>query len=219
MLGCAHIVLDPSWPTILHFHGNGEVVSDYFPDWIEILDDLGCNGVFAEYRGYGGSTGTPKHVEIFGDLETIRDTFGLEAEKTIVFGRSIGSIYAIEYAAKNPGVRGRILESGIHDVLERILLRATPRELGVTMQELREEAAEHLDHRAKLSAYEGSLLILHAEQDHLDEIEHGRRNHASASRAKDRVLVAFPQGDHNTIFWLNRVAYLNALRAFVRSLF
>jgi hypothetical protein len=32
VLACSHRLLDPSWPTMIHFHGNGEIVADYVPE-------------------------------------------------------------------------------------------------------------------------------------------------------------------------------------------
>ena len=61
---------------------------------------------------------------------------GCPASELIFFGRSVGSIFAIEAASRFPDAAGLVLESGIADVLERLLLRVQPEELGVTAQEL-----------------------------------------------------------------------------------
>ncbi|MGB5563220.1 MAG: hypothetical protein WBN02_13000, partial [Sedimenticolaceae bacterium] len=49
---------DLSLPTVLHFHGNGEIVSDYDTIAPE-FHSAGASLVSADYRGYGSSTGSP----------------------------------------------------------------------------------------------------------------------------------------------------------------
>ena len=50
-----------SLPTIVFFHGNGEVVADY--DEISLLyARFGLNFVACEYRGYGQSGGEPRYL-------------------------------------------------------------------------------------------------------------------------------------------------------------
>ena len=52
----------------------------------------------AEYRGYGGSTGEPSLVAMLDDVDAIFSALGRPAGELVVYGRSIGSIYAIEFA-------------------------------------------------------------------------------------------------------------------------
>jgi hypothetical protein len=201
--------------TVLHFHGNGEVVADYVPGLADAFDELGANAFFAEYRGYGGSTGSPRLGAMLEDVSPIREALDVSDEQIVAFGRSIGSIYAIELAARYPAIAGLVLESGIADVLERILLRASPSELGATREEMEREFGELFDHEAKLGAYGGPTLVLHAENDHLVDKSHAER---SARWAGDNAeLVLFPRGDHNSIFHANREAYLERVGAFLNS--
>ena len=216
-LSCAHVVLDPAWPTLVHFHGNGEIVADYLPAWETLLHRWQVNGFFAEYRGYGGSTGTPQLATMLGDVVPIARALGCEPERTVVFGRSVGSIYAIEYARRVRAVAGLILESGIHDVLERILLRVHPNELGTTPDNLSREAGALLDHRQKLAGYTGHLLVLHAEGDDLVDVSHAQRNFDAATTAATRTIERFPRGDHNSIFFANLEAYVDAVERFTKA--
>ena len=199
--------------SVVHFHGNGEIVADYLPGFAEQFDDLGANAFFAEYRGYGGSTGTPRLGAMLDDVTPIREAVGGPLERIVVFGRSIGSIYAIEFAARFPEIAGLVLESGIADVLERILLRATPEELGTTTEAMRAEFERLFDHQEKLGQYPGPALVMHAEHDHLVDKSHAERN---AAWAGDKArLVVFERGDHNSIFHANRAAYLEELGEFL----
>jgi pimeloyl-ACP methyl ester carboxylesterase len=149
------------------------------------------------------------------DVDAIFEAAGAPAHKTIAFGRSIGSIYAIELARRT-GCAGLILESGIHSVLERILLRAHPAELGTTMEALQDEAHRLFDHAAKLRAYQGELLVLHALYDSLVSIDHARANF-EASEHPQKQCVEFARGDHNSVFWDNRSEYIASLKTFLQK--
>lgn len=192
--------------TVVHFHGNGEVVADYVPDFEEQILALGADCFLAEYRGYGESTGTPRLGQMLGDVPAIFEAVGRPAEEIVVFGRSVGSIYAIEFASRYPDVAGLILESGIADPLERILMRVSPNELAVSVDELREAFGARLDNVEKLRGRRKPTLVLHTRHDSLVDVSHAVR---LASAPDENVrLVLFRDGDHNTIFGANRERYL-----------
>ena len=218
-LVCASRPLEGA-PTFLFFHGNGEVVADYLPWYPPLVHARGAGVFFAEYRGYGGSEGHPALVGMLDDVPAMVEAAG-GPEQVIAFGRSVGSIYAIEAAARFPELRGLVLESGIADPLQRILLRVAPEELDATLEELEREAAERLDHEAKLRAYKGPGLVLHARGDSLVTFDHGQRlaawlGEGDKGRRRPTRLVAFDRGDHNTVFSANSAAYLAALEHFTR---
>lgn len=201
--------------TLLHFHGNGEIVDDYLPSFPKLMEAMQLNTFLAEYRGYGGSTGIPQLATMLGDVDALVEAAG-GPTNLIVFGRSIGSIYAIETARRYPQIAGLVLESGIANVLERILLRASPSELGASSDEVRAAFAEHFDNDAKLTAFDKPTLILHAEHDHLVDKSHAEQN--AASVGGPCKLVILPRGDHNSIFFENRDRYLEELGSFAAQL-
>lgn len=197
-------------PTLLHFHGNGEVVADWLADFAPALVAAGLNVCFSEYRGYGGSTGTPALVAMLDDALAVADALEVAPERVFVYGRSVGSIYALHVAANRP-VAGLIVESGIADVLQRLAIRLDPDELGMSAAELERAVAEVLDHRAKLDAYAGPVVVLHTHADHLVPVDHARD---LASWAGDRgKLVLYDRGDHNSIHYYNGDAILAEVAA------
>ena len=215
-LACSRHVVAAGAPTLVHFHGNGEVVADYLPDLPRWVNAQGWNLLLAEYRGYGGSSGAPALVGMLDDPPAIHAALGVPASRVVVFGRSVGSIYALEYVDRVPGVAGLVLESGIADPLQRVLLRVAPAELGVSPEALEEEARRRLDHRAKLQRFQGRLLVLHARGDDLVGVDHAQRNHDWCASAHKELLV-FPRGDHNSILAANTRPYLEALARFLRA--
>lgn len=199
-------------PTLLHFHGNGEVVADYLPDFADALVTQGLNVFFAEYRGYGGSTGKPALASMLDDVEAIFQAVGAPEEQVVVYGRSVGSLYAIELASRHAGLRGLVIESGIADPLERVSLRVTAEELGVTDQMLEAAARERLDHQKKLAAFPGPMLVLHARHDHLVSVSHAERLSSWAQGPSE--LRIFENGDHNSILAFNGAEILEGVRTF-----
>lgn len=202
--------------TLLHFHGNGEVVADYVPDFAEALLALGVNVAFAEYRGYGGSTGRCSLGAVLEDAHRVLAGLAVPAEDVVVYGRSLGSYAAIELASRH-GLGGLILESGIARPLERILLRVTPEELGASALELAAEVERHLDHERKLAAYHGPLLVIHAIEDDLVDAGNAVLM-ASWAASEDKELVLLPRGGHNSVVAENGEAYFRALREFLARL-
>jgi pimeloyl-ACP methyl ester carboxylesterase len=212
VLACAEHRAGRDRPLLVHFHGNGETVADYVPEMAEAFAAAGIDTFFVEYRGYGASTGAPALVAMLDDVSAVIDALDVRRERTFVYGRSIGSIYAIEAARRYPTLAGLILESGLASPLERVLLRIRPHEIGVTREELEEEAARHLDHRAKLERYPGPVLVMHATHDAMVDKSHAESNARWARRSE---LVLFPQGDHNSILAMNGPAIVGAVKRFV----
>ena len=202
--------------TVVYYHGNGETVADHFPDPAEQWLALGLNLVIVTYRGYGGSTGQPQLVRQLQDVQPVFDGLQLDPSRLLVFGRSLGSLYACEFAYRYPQVAGLILESGIADPLERVLLRVQPEELGGTYPQLQADVHQHLNQQAKLQAYPGPVLVMHALGDTLVDASHARRNHHWAAGPKQ--LVLFDRGDHNTILAANQPRYFQEIERFCHSL-
>ena len=216
-LACYHRTLDQNRLTLVHFHGNGEAVADYVPGFADMLQDMGLNQLFIEYRAYGGSSGNAQLVAMLDDGESVLKAVGIPPEKAVVFGRSIGSLYAIELAYRQPNIAGLIIESGIADPCERFLNYAELQSSRISESQVRAEAAKYFNHERKLSEYTNPLLILHTENDGLIDLSPAQRNY-QWSCSKQKRLMLFPRGNHNTIFPLNMNQYLACVKEFVDGL-
>ena len=51
-LACSYHEIDPAAKTVIHFHGNGEIVDDWQGDFVSLVQQMGCNVFLAELRGY-----------------------------------------------------------------------------------------------------------------------------------------------------------------------
>ena len=104
VLGCRFYMHDSAAPSILYFHGNGEIASDHDEVGLEYME-VGCNLLVMTYRGYGWSAGTPTVQAMFKDgrqlfvklIAWLRDN-GYSGP-LFIMGRSLGSVCAIDLAA------------------------------------------------------------------------------------------------------------------------
>jgi pimeloyl-ACP methyl ester carboxylesterase len=189
------------------------VVADWQDGFAERVTGMGCNLLLAEYRGYGMSTGEPRLGRMLDDVEAVIRAAGAPPERLVLFGRSVGSIFALEAVSRFPAVAGLALESGIADVLERLLLRVDPEDVGATPAQFAAAVAARLDHRRKLAGYPGPVLVMHTLFDDLVPVTHGERLAEWAAGPVLRKL--FDRGDHNSILAHNEEAYFDALAELV----
>jgi pimeloyl-ACP methyl ester carboxylesterase len=216
-LRCFRKIIDPDRHTIVHFHGNGEAAHDYLA-MADALTAFGLNSLFVEYREYGGSTGKAQLAAMLGDGEAVMNAAGLSADKVIAFGRSVGSLYAIELAHRQPKIAGLILESGIARPAERFLMHADLAAAQLHPEDILREADRLFNHQDKLSGYHGPLLVLHTENDGLVDISHAEQNFQwAASATEAKTFVRFAMGDHNSILAVNQAEYFKAVREFIET--
>lgn len=215
-LACSYHEIDPAAKTLIHFHGNGEIVDDWQGDFVTLIQQMGCNVFLAELRGYGQSTGQPQLGKMLEDVVPTVAALKRPASELIFFGRSVGSILAIEAAAKYPQASGLILESGVADVMERLLLRVRPDELGVSADVFAKEVDSWLNHQRKMADYPGPVLVMHTQNDGLVDVSHGQRLYDWASGKKK--LQIFPQGTHNDIMYVNAREYFGLVTEFIGAI-
>jgi len=211
-LACYYHHVEGSGKTIVHFHGNGETSSDYLHS---SLKSLGYSILFTEYRGYGMSSGEPALVSMLNDVETIIASLNVPTEEIILFGRSVGSIYALHGASIFPEIGGLIIESGVSSVAERILMRIFPDEIDSTYDEIVTEEKKYFNHQAKLKIFKGKTLVMHTKYDSLVPSSNALELYEWANEPKE--LKMFINGDHNNIMAVNRLDYLDTVKAFLEK--
>lgn len=99
-------------PTILYLHGNAGNIGHRLPNVHGLYHYCGCNILLLEYRGYGHSDGIPTEEGLYFDaqagLEFLLKHPGIDTQKIVVFGRSLGGAVAIDLASR-PEYSGRIM--------------------------------------------------------------------------------------------------------------
>lgn len=91
--------------TVLMFHGNAGNIGHRVPIARMLVQNMGCNVLMMEYRGYGLSTGSPDETGLMIDAQTGYDYLRQRAETRdhdiVIYGQSLGGSVAIRLAAKN----------------------------------------------------------------------------------------------------------------------
>lgn len=207
-LGARFYAADKSFPTILYFHGNGEIASDH-DDVAQLYHRAGTNLLVIEFRGYGASNGTPTFESLVLDAKTsvalahaLLDDRGFAASR-FVMGRSLGAHSALEIAANAAeGLSGLILESGAGN------LRHWVQQLGQEGQAL---AAAH---EAKLRSITLPCLMIHGENDELIPLESAMQVYEMLA-SSEREMVVIAGAGHNDIVWIGTAQYFEAIGRFV----
>jgi fermentation-respiration switch protein FrsA (DUF1100 family) len=212
-LACHYQVGNPDAKTVVYFHGNGEVVADYLPDFPAWMTRAGHNVLLAEYRGYGMSTGYPSLAGMLEDVLPILDSLNVPARQIVLFGRSIGSLYALHGAYQRPQIGGLIIESGVANLTERFFQRVSPAELGLSTTDVVNELQKYFDYAQKLDGFQGQTLVMHTRFDELIDVRHAEMLYAAAREPKR--LKVFDQGGHNDIFFRNRTEYMQVVETFL----
>lgn len=213
-IGCRLHLGEKKNPTLLFFHGNGEIAHDY-DDIGPLYLSCGLNFVVADYRGYGISTGVPTISSMLEDAyATLDHVSDLLAHKghggpLWIMGRSLGSAPAIEVAVnRQDRISGLIVESGfagVKDLLER---------LGILPQALQSDEDMLFSNADAIRKFKGPVLVIHAEDDHIIPIEHGKQLYNTAPGPK-KAMKIIHGADHNNIFALAGKKYFEYIKDFV----
>ncbi|WP_022664783.1 alpha/beta hydrolase [Desulfospira joergensenii] len=200
-------------PTLLFFHGNGEIVSDY-DDLGGFFVGQGLNFFVADYRGYGRSTGMPTVSSMMEDSLKVLD-FLIQMKKQrnfmgkiCVMGRSLGSAPALELARlRQEGISCLIIESGFARVSP--LLET----LGIRLPGRNPEPGSENVH--KIKNFSKPCLIIHAEFDHIIPFSDGLALY-EACPSPEKTLLEIKGANHNDIFIRGMTPYLEAVKRICR---
>ncbi len=88
---------------IIYFGGNAEDVSASLPDLARAFPESAL--YLMNYRGYGGSTGSPAESVLQKDALALFDRVHARHTEVVVIGRSLGSGIAVQVAAQRPVAR------------------------------------------------------------------------------------------------------------------
>jgi pimeloyl-ACP methyl ester carboxylesterase len=201
-------------PSILFFHGNGEIVIDY-DDLGPMYVSLGINFIPVDYRGYGRSDGHPTVSSMMKDchviFEFVRKWLADNgyAKTFIVMGRSLGSASALELAAHyEDRIDAIIIDSGFAFTLPLLrIIGINPDMLGLR----EDDGPGNID---KIKKIRKPTLIIHAERDHIIPYSDGKKLFDSSPAAHKKMLT-IPIANHNTIFMHGLQEYLAAIKELI----
>jgi hypothetical protein len=201
-------------PTIIFFHGNGEVSADYELIGPSFGTRCGVNFLVLDYRGYGESTGQPSNTAMIADacalFPQVRDYLSNReyVGPHIVMGRSLGSASALEIALNySTDLAAIVLESAFADPGPLLAYLGVPREVVSQID------CSIISNITKITSITLPLLVIHGEDDTLIPATHGR-SLFKASPTENKELCIIPEAKHNTILLYDD--YFEALRHFLQ---
>jgi alpha-beta hydrolase superfamily lysophospholipase len=213
-VSCRFFKGDPNYPSLLYFHGNGELAGDYdqiAPFYFKLV---GVNLIVAEFRGYGGSSGFPTFAGLISDalpiLRTAKEKILSQGfrEEIWVMGRSMGSVPALELAGRHAEeISGLIIESGF-PCATRLARRLQLPVAETDLQVIENECLE------KIRGITLPVLIIHGEQDSLVAVEEAYTLEKEIG-SSDKRLIIIPGADHNSVIAEDFNGYFQAIKEFI----
>jgi pimeloyl-ACP methyl ester carboxylesterase len=187
---------------IIYFGGNAEEVSGNIPDFRSIFP--GHNIYLVNYRGYGGSTGSPTESALYTDALAVFDDIQSRYQRISVIGRSLGSGVATYLAALRDV--DRLVLVTPFDSVENVAKKALPI-LPVSIL-----LKDKFDSVGRVSEIQAPVLVVTAE---FDEVIPRRHSVALAEAFPDSQVTVETIADtgHNTIGMSPR--YANVLSMFL----
>lgn len=214
-LSCYRLMNHPGAKTLVVFHASSEIVTDYLDLFVPEIDDMGYNILIAEYRGYSLSEGYATLINILEDMSIVINGSKVAHENIVVYGRSIGSIYAVNAITKFKKIKGLIIDNGISDFYERLNKRVSPEDVDTTENKLRSEILKYFNIEKMIKAYKGNILIFHSNEDRIINANNAKQIYSWAKEPK--LLKLFNEGEHNSLYETNRVEYFRTIKMFMES--
>ena len=170
---------------ILYFGGNAEAVArnatefaDLFPDYTVYL---------VNYRGYGGSTGSPSEAALYKDATVVYDLIAKQHDTVSAIGRSLGSGIGVHLATVR-NINKLVLITPYDSIAAVAQSKYPVYPIPLLLK-------DKFDALEKAPRVDADTLILIAEQDQLINPEHAHR--LAAALPPERIAVhTFDGVDH-----------------------
>lgn len=176
---------NPGKPVIAFFHGNAGNLS-HRAITFRIFKALGLGFVALDYRGFGNSTGKPSEAALYRDAEQvlayINEKFGVEDQKIVLYGESLGSGIVTEMATRRP-FAGVVLQSPYTSVAA----AAKRRFFWLPVDLLLTERFSNIDRIAGINA---PLLVIHGRDDDLFPVDMAETLVEKARSPKTGIYLA-----------------------------
>lgn len=150
---------------IIYFGGNAESVEYNIPDFKQAFN--GYTVYLVNYRGYGGSTGTPSEKALFDDALFVYDEIKKQHPTISVVGRSLGSGVAC-FLASERGVDKLVLMTP-YDSIKNLAQSHYP------MFPVRWLLKDSFDSASRASLLTGPVLVLIAQHDNVIPLKHSQK--------------------------------------------
>ncbi|MBI4604752.1 MAG: alpha/beta hydrolase, partial [Planctomycetes bacterium] len=190
------------WPgerpvTLLILPGNAGH-RGYRLEWIDDLRSLGLGVCIVDYRGYGGSEGSPTEEGLYRDAEAAAAWLEERARasgrpaRIVYLGESIGCAVAVELALRRPPA-ALILQSSFSSAAD-VGQRAYP------FLPVKLLLKDRFDAASRIGRVAAPKLFLHGDSDGIVPMRFGRRLFDAAADPKEWHEV--PGAGHNDVPWV-----------------
>lgn len=193
--------------TVVHFHGNAANISNHIVA-VQWLPAAGFSVFMFDYRGYGASQGSPSRAGLIEDgiaaIQYVRQRPGVDPDRIIVFGQSLGAPIAIGALARGgtDGVIALIVEGGFlsyREVARRVMNEvwlAWPFQYPAAYLFISDALSPEHD-LPRIS--EIPLLVIHADNDPTVSFRNGK-DLFEAFSGKDKEFWKVPSNRHMGVF-------------------
>jgi fermentation-respiration switch protein FrsA (DUF1100 family) len=192
---------------VAYFHGNGEDLADSIP-MISLLRTLGVGVLAVEYPGYGIAGGTPSEQGAYEAAETalrwLRSEQGIDRDRVVLLGQSLGTGVATEMARRGSGARLILISpfTSVPDVA-RLRIPFLPASL----------VRHRFDNKAKAVGIDLPVLIIHGTEDDVVPFAMGER---LANMFPHAQLAPIQGAQHNDLLTVHALSVRDALMPFMK---
>lgn len=186
-----HIKAAESKGVILYFHGNTGSIKRWAVTGEE-LTSYDFDVFLMDYRGYGKSRGKKSEVAMHLDAEAAYDYLKQKysEENIVIYGRSLGSGFAVPLAAKHPRSK-LVLETPFYSLLEIAEHQAPYIPIGFLLRfPLRSDEV--------IADLKNPIIFFHGTRDRVVPYQSGLKLYEKAT-SPNKHMVTIPKGRHNDL--------------------
>jgi hypothetical protein len=194
--------------TVLVCHGNAGSIAQRL--WLaRAYLAMDCSVLLFDYRGYGRSTGRPSEAGTYRDAEAawrhLVETRGVDPERLILHGESLGGAVALELATRRPAA-ALVLESAFTSLPD-LGARLYP------VLPVRWLSRIRYDNSARVPGLRMPLLVIHSPADEIVPFADGQALFDAAPGPKEFLATS---GGHNDGGFLRQAEWQDRVADFVR---